>query len=305
MKSFIFCCFVCVSCCVFGQECDKIIFKDGKEVLSLIEEIGISEITYRKCDNTATSPKIVVSKKDISKIQLRDGTIQIVDLKSKEEKERHSKLKKDSRIIYGFDFYTGMGKQLFKREEITFTDVVGNVSRVDWKNKPYYGGSAYLDISIGSKSYLGINAGLEHYPKSLGFLEYSKFYFPLEAEYKLFNSNAKNSIGFSLGVGYSFSTLNQKSVSYQDPANNNTSTEYLVSVKNFGLGSGLIISPTLFYTKQIGNFGLSFKLGYRVQGYSLNIQNKNNTNNFVEFYPVGALQSARLSVGISRIHYRQ
>jgi hypothetical protein len=106
-------------------------------------------------------------------------------------------------------------------------------------------------------------------------------------------------------VGYSFSTLNQKSVSYQDPANNNTSTEYLVSVKNFGLGSGLIISPTLFYTKQIGNFGLSFKLGYRVQGYSLNIQNKNNTNNFVEFYPVGALQSARLSVGISRIHYRQ
>jgi hypothetical protein len=310
MKPIIFFCFFTVSCYVFGQECDKIIFKDGREVPSLIEEIGISEIIYRKCDNSSTSPKFVVSKKDVTKIQLRDGSIQIVDYKSKGEKEQHSELKKDSRIIYGFDFYAGMGKQLFKRDEITFTDVNGNVvGRVDWKNKPYYGGSAYLDISIGSKSYLGINAGLEHYPLSLGFLEYSKFYFPLEAEYKFLNSSTKNSIGFSIGMGYSLSTLSLKPASYPESVNNSSSHSVAVSVNNFGLGSGLIISPTMFYSRQIGNYGLSFKLGYRVQGYALNILSTtsvvNSQENISYLYPKGVLQSVRLSVGISRIQYQK
>ena len=55
------------------NECDTIILKTGSLLTGKVEEIGQSEIKYRKCNNL-TGPLISISKSEVSSIQYSNGT---------------------------------------------------------------------------------------------------------------------------------------------------------------------------------------------------------------------------------------
>ncbi|HEX2920965.1 MAG TPA: DUF4190 domain-containing protein [Bacteroidales bacterium] len=57
-----------------AQECDTIFLKSGGTLIGRVEEIGQTEIKYRKCNNL-TGPVISVIKSEISSIKYVNGTI--------------------------------------------------------------------------------------------------------------------------------------------------------------------------------------------------------------------------------------
>jgi hypothetical protein len=58
-----------------GQQsgCDTIITKSGSRITGKVEEIGLSEIRYRRCDNLS-GPIISISKSDVNRILYVNGT---------------------------------------------------------------------------------------------------------------------------------------------------------------------------------------------------------------------------------------
>lgn len=69
----------------FGHEpnCDKILLKTGEEIDVKVEEIGINEIKYKKCNNLS-GPLITISKEDVFMITYSNGTKDVI--KSSEKK---------------------------------------------------------------------------------------------------------------------------------------------------------------------------------------------------------------------------
>ena len=59
----------------FTQNCDNIILHSGLEISSVVEEIRLNEIAYRKCDNP-TGPLYVILKSEVFLIKYKNGTSQ-------------------------------------------------------------------------------------------------------------------------------------------------------------------------------------------------------------------------------------
>jgi len=55
------------------SECDTILFKSGSRLTGKVEEIGLSEIKYRKCDNL-NGPVFLVLKSEVAMIKFSNGT---------------------------------------------------------------------------------------------------------------------------------------------------------------------------------------------------------------------------------------
>jgi hypothetical protein len=59
------------------DSCDVIVFKDGAEVRSKVEEVGINEIKYKRCDSP-NGPMYVAKKSDIFMIKYMNGTKEVI-----------------------------------------------------------------------------------------------------------------------------------------------------------------------------------------------------------------------------------
>jgi hypothetical protein len=85
---------------VDAQDCDIIILNDGTEVPSIIEELRINEIAYKKCDNL-NGPLYVIEKISVFMLKYKNGQTFIMregdltDLKSNQKKFYVSKLNND------------------------------------------------------------------------------------------------------------------------------------------------------------------------------------------------------------------
>jgi hypothetical protein len=62
--------------------CDKILLKTGEEIEAKVEEIGINEIKYKKCDNI-NGPLISISKDDVFMITYSNGTKDVIKTSEK------------------------------------------------------------------------------------------------------------------------------------------------------------------------------------------------------------------------------
>lgn len=60
-----------------AQECDIIIYNDGTEISSIVQEIRLNEIAYKKCDNPS-GPLYVVQKSEVFMIRYKNGTKEII-----------------------------------------------------------------------------------------------------------------------------------------------------------------------------------------------------------------------------------
>jgi hypothetical protein len=57
--------------------CDTLVLRSGSVILGKVEEIGQSEIKYRRCDNL-TGPVIVMAKSDVVQIKFVNGTREVI-----------------------------------------------------------------------------------------------------------------------------------------------------------------------------------------------------------------------------------
>ena len=55
-------------------ECDTIKLKSGEEIIAVVNEIGVGEIKYKKCDNK-TGPTYSIKKSDIASIRYANGSM--------------------------------------------------------------------------------------------------------------------------------------------------------------------------------------------------------------------------------------
>jgi hypothetical protein len=63
----------------FDQQtgCDTIVLKSGSRIIGKVEEIGQSEIRYRRCDNI-TGPVISIAKSGVNRILYVNGTHEVM-----------------------------------------------------------------------------------------------------------------------------------------------------------------------------------------------------------------------------------
>ena len=68
-------------------KCDSVFLKTGEILLGVVEEITLSEIKYRRCDNVG-GPLIYVDKKNVRKIKYGSGSEQVINrIKTEREKK--------------------------------------------------------------------------------------------------------------------------------------------------------------------------------------------------------------------------
>jgi hypothetical protein len=65
------------------DSCDNIILKDGSEISGITEEVGNTEIRYKKCSNLS-GPTFTINKSEVLMIKYRNGTKDIITHKSVE-----------------------------------------------------------------------------------------------------------------------------------------------------------------------------------------------------------------------------
>jgi hypothetical protein len=58
-------------------KCDTIVLRSGSRYIGKVEEVGVSEIKYRRCDNL-NGPIISISKSDIAMISFSNGTREVI-----------------------------------------------------------------------------------------------------------------------------------------------------------------------------------------------------------------------------------
>ena len=68
---------VFVSSQVFGQECDNIILTDGSEIQCIVQEVGVNEIAYKKCD-FIEGPLYKLLKNDVFIIKYKNGDKDVI-----------------------------------------------------------------------------------------------------------------------------------------------------------------------------------------------------------------------------------
>lgn len=78
MKMFIFT-ILCLFQTLFinAQNCDNIILNDGTEIPSIIQEIKLDEITYKKCENIS-GPLYIILKSEVFMLKYNDGSKEII-----------------------------------------------------------------------------------------------------------------------------------------------------------------------------------------------------------------------------------
>lgn len=59
------------------DSCDVLIFKDGSEIRSKVEEVGIDEIKYKRCESP-NGPMYVAKKSDLFMIKYTNGTKELI-----------------------------------------------------------------------------------------------------------------------------------------------------------------------------------------------------------------------------------
>lgn len=80
MKVFLF--FLLVPYIGLTQDCDIIILNEGTEISSIVEEIRLTEIAYKKCDNP-NGPLYIVSKNDVFMIKYKNGSKELISQTNK------------------------------------------------------------------------------------------------------------------------------------------------------------------------------------------------------------------------------
>ncbi|MCC7301812.1 MAG: hypothetical protein IT233_04130 [Bacteroidia bacterium] len=113
MKHFFSLCFVSFLF-LFSFSQDKIVLHSGEVLYGKVEEVGISEVKYRKQDNL-TGPVYVISKTDIHAIHYENGTKD--EFAGKQEKKDDDYVKKNENSKGdGDDVYSdGKGKKTNRR----------------------------------------------------------------------------------------------------------------------------------------------------------------------------------------------
>lgn len=71
------------------EPCDVIILRNGEEISCKVNEIGLSEIKYKKCNNV-NGPTISVKKDDVFIIKYANGTKDVFSKTESEEKKKSS-----------------------------------------------------------------------------------------------------------------------------------------------------------------------------------------------------------------------
>ena len=283
----------------FTQNCDNIILHSGLEISSVVEEIRLNEIAYRKCDNP-TGPLYVILKSEVFLIKYKNGTSQVIEKTASTETTNYNYTPKEKklRVNYGFDLFSSIGK--------------GNgVYYHYYINKFYergikysYGLSSFCDISIGKKSFLGLNLGIEYFPKSLGIFDYAKTYIPILLEYKLFSGQSTHNFGFSFGLGYSYTSNKIKYATYPEPLfidNINGQLNYSNGGNvRVNVNTGITILPRFIYAYKLSdNLFLNCGVGMKIQSFSIE-----SVYNYYPYFPPdkGFFKALQFSIGLTRLH---
>ncbi|MEY3499432.1 MAG: hypothetical protein RL308_1101 [Bacteroidota bacterium] len=291
----------------FTQNCDNIILHSGLEISSVVEEIRLNEIAYRKCDNP-TGPLYVILKSEVFLIKYKNGTSQVIEKTASTETTNYNYTPKEKklRVNYGFDLFSSIGKG--NGVYNNYYDTIYYERGIKYS----YGLSSFCDISIGKKSFLGLNLGIEHFPKSLGIFDYAKTYIPILLEYKFFSGQSTHNFGFSFGLGYSYTSNKIKHATYPEPVESYNYITQQFSYSNGGnvmvnvssVFNGITILPRFIYAYKLSdNLFLNCSVGMKMQSFS--IEPVYNSNFIYSDYFIrdnSIFSALQFSIGLTRLH---